>query len=113
MDKEKYTALKDEVQKLFTNDFINELYYPSWVSNPMLVKKKANGKWNTCIDFSNLNDACSKNSYPLPNRSDSGHNVRLRTVVIHGCLFKLQPNSNAWVRPREYNLYDRSKVALL
>ena len=28
--------------------------------------KKANGKWRMCVDFTNLNRACPKNSYPLP-----------------------------------------------
>ncbi|XP_022843425.1 uncharacterized protein LOC111366981 [Olea europaea var. sylvestris] len=30
----------------------------------------ANGKWRVCIDFTDLNEACPKDSYPLP-RSDS------------------------------------------
>ena len=28
--------------------------------------KKANEKWRMCIDFTDLNKACSKDSYPLP-----------------------------------------------
>ena len=28
--------------------------------------KKANGKWRMCIDFTNLNRAYPKDSYPLP-----------------------------------------------
>ena len=27
--------------------------------------KKANAKWRMCVDFTNLNKACSKYSYPL------------------------------------------------
>ena len=41
------------------------MFYPDWLSNPVLVKKK-NGKWRVCIDFTNLNEACPKDSYPLP-----------------------------------------------
>ena len=26
----------------------------------------ANGKWRMCVDFTNLNKACPKDSYPLP-----------------------------------------------
>ena len=47
------------------NGFIREALYPIWVSNPVLVPKP-NGKWRTCVDFSNLNKACPKDSFPLP-----------------------------------------------
>ena len=32
----------------------------------MVVVRKANGKWRMCVDFTDLNKACPKNSYPLP-----------------------------------------------
>ena len=28
--------------------------------------KKANRKWRMCVDFTNLNKACPKDNYPLP-----------------------------------------------
>ena len=40
------------------------MFYPDWLSNPVLVKEK-NGKWRVCIDFTNLNEACPKDNYPL------------------------------------------------
>ena len=39
--------------------------YPEWFSNVVLVKK-ANGKWRLCIDFTDVNRACLKDSFPLP-----------------------------------------------
>ena len=31
-----------------------------------LVLVKANGKWRICVDFTDLNKACLKDSFPLP-----------------------------------------------
>ena len=45
--------------------FIREVHYPEWPANIVLVKK-ANGKWRMCVDFTDLNKACSKDSFPLP-----------------------------------------------
>ena len=28
--------------------------------------KKANGKWRICVDFTDINKMCPKDSYPLP-----------------------------------------------
>ena len=57
-------AIKDEVQKLMAAKFIREVYYPDWLANVVMVKK-ANGKWRMCVDFTDLNKTCLKNSYPL------------------------------------------------
>ena len=48
-----------------TVGFIWEVYYPEWLANVVLVKK-ANGKWRMCIDFTDLNKACPKDSFSLP-----------------------------------------------
>ena len=62
---ERDQAITEEVSKLLTVGFIREMYYPDWLANIVLVKK-ANGKWRMCVDFTNLNKACSKDSFPLP-----------------------------------------------
>ena len=58
-------AVKEEVDKLLKAGFINEARYPDWLANVVMVKK-ANGKWRMCVDFTDLNKACPKDSFPLP-----------------------------------------------
>ena len=58
-------AIAEEVRKLQEASFIREVYYPDWLANVVMVKK-ANGKWRMCVDFTDLNKACPKDSYPLP-----------------------------------------------
>ena len=65
MDPKRYRALKEEVDRLLEIKFIRESNYPQWVANAVLVKKP-NGKWRTCVDFTDLNKACPKDSFPLP-----------------------------------------------
>ena len=62
---EQDNAIKEEVHKLVTAEFIYKVYYPDWLANVVMVKK-ANGKWRIYVDFTDLNKACPKESYPLP-----------------------------------------------
>ena len=39
--------------------------YLEWLAKVVLVKK-VNGKWRLCIDFTDVNRACPKDSFPLP-----------------------------------------------
>ena len=38
--------------------------YPEWLANVVVVPKKGN-KWRVCLDYTDLNDACPKDSFPL------------------------------------------------
>ena len=62
---ERDKAVAEEVRKLLEAGFIQEVYYPDWLANVVMVRKN-NGKWRMCVDFTNLNRACPKDSYPLP-----------------------------------------------
>ena len=58
-------SLKKKVGKLLEIGFVREVQYSDWITNVVMVKK-ANGKWQLCVDFINLNKAYLKDSYPLP-----------------------------------------------
>ena len=62
---ERQKAINEEVGKLLQTGAIREVEYPEWLANVVLVKK-ANGKWWLCIDFTDINKACPKDSFPLP-----------------------------------------------
>ena len=62
---ERQKAINEEVGKLLQAGAIREVEYPEWLANVVLVKKE-NGKWRLCIDFTDINKACPKDSFPLP-----------------------------------------------
>ena len=64
MNAKQCQALNEKVDRLLRANFIRETHYSEWLANPVLMKKK-NGKWGVCIDFTSLNQACHKDSFPL------------------------------------------------
>ncbi|CAJ2671137.1 unnamed protein product [Trifolium pratense] len=62
---DKSEAAEKCVKDLLEANFISEARYTTWLSNVVLVKK-SNGKWRMCCDYTDLNRACPKDSYPLP-----------------------------------------------
>lgn len=65
---ERQKAIDVKIDKLLATDVICEVTYPKWIANVVLVKK-ANEKWRVCVDYTDLNDACPKDPYPLPGSS--------------------------------------------
>ncbi|GMH29943.1 hypothetical protein Nepgr_031786 [Nepenthes gracilis] len=62
---EKLVAICEEVKKLLDARFVREVQYLDWLANVVIVKKNSM-KWRMCIDFTDLNNACPKDSFPLP-----------------------------------------------
>ena len=60
-----YIAINEEVKKLLIAKFIREVHYPEWLANVVIVNK-LNGKCKICIDYTDLNKACPKYSFPIP-----------------------------------------------
>ena len=44
---------------------MREMHYPEWLANVVMVKK-SNRKWRICIDYTDLNKACPKDSFLIP-----------------------------------------------
>ena len=58
-------AIMEEVDKLLAVEFIREVYYPERQAN-VVMAQKSNGEWRMCVDFTNLNKTCLKDSFSLP-----------------------------------------------
>ena len=63
--KEHAEAVREEVMKLKQAGAIKEAFYPEWLANTVVVKKK-NGKWRVRVDFTDLNKACLKDPFLMP-----------------------------------------------
>jgi hypothetical protein len=64
-DEDRRRAIGVELRKLLEAGFIKEVFHPTWLTNPVLVKKN-NGKWRMCVDYTSLNKACPNVPFPLP-----------------------------------------------
>jgi hypothetical protein len=62
---ERQQFIAEEIRKLEAAGLVRGVLHPTWLVNPVVVHK-ANGKWRLCIDFTDLNKACSKDPFPLP-----------------------------------------------
>ena len=60
-----HQVIQAEVDNLLDTGFIREVKYPEWLANVVVVLKKG-GKWRVCVDYTDLNDACPKDSFSLP-----------------------------------------------
>ncbi|KAM1837345.1 hypothetical protein ACFX14_019157 [Malus domestica] len=73
-DVERYEAMNAKVEKLKDIGFVREVNYPTWVANVVLVKKNPTKEslllqkvlWRMCVDYTDLNKGCPKDSFPLP-----------------------------------------------
>lgn len=79
-------VIAKEVDCLLAERFIREAHYLEWLSDVVLVKK-AKRKWQMCVDFTDLNKVCLKDSFPL---------LRIDLIVDStvGHLFWIQPDQD-------------------
>ena len=57
--------IKEEVKKQLKVGFIKPMHQVEWMVNVVPIHKK-DGKVRMCVDFRDLNKACSKDDFPLP-----------------------------------------------
>ncbi|GJR08489.1 reverse transcriptase domain-containing protein [Tanacetum coccineum] len=62
---ERNKEIQEEVAKLVDTRIMKEVHYHSWLSNHTMVKNH-DDNWRMCVDFKDLNKACPKDGYPLP-----------------------------------------------
>ena len=62
---DRHRVIQAEVDNILKAGFIREIKYPEWLANVVVVPKKG-GKWRVCVDYTDLNEACLKDCFPLP-----------------------------------------------
>nr|GEW82284.1 hypothetical protein [Tanacetum cinerariifolium] len=82
---EKSKVVTREVEEWVKVGIVRPVRYPTWISNPVLVK--VDGTWRMCINFKNLNAACPKDYYPLPEidlkvEAVMGHPFKPRDILL-------------------------------
>ncbi|XXG76111.1 hypothetical protein AAC387_Pa08g0534 [Persea americana] len=111
-------ALVEEVQKLLEVEAIKEVHYSQWLTNTVVVKKKTE-KWRVYMDFTNLNKACPKDSFPLPKidqliDATAGHD-RMSFLDAYGRyhqipLYAADQKKTAFITPRGTYCYKLGKT---
>ncbi|GJX62496.1 hypothetical protein Tco_0295396 [Tanacetum coccineum] len=84
-------VVKEEVAEWLKAGIVRRVRYPTWVANPVLVKKP-DGSWRMCIDFKDLNKACPKR--PIPYTRD-----RLEDRIPNGVQVQVLPRRLQGIPP--------------
>lgn len=62
---ERWEFFKKKTATLLKVGHIREVTYPLWLANVVFAPKLPT--WRMCVDYTDLNKACPKDPYPLPN----------------------------------------------
>ena len=104
--KEHAKVVKEEVNKLKQAGAIQKAFYPVWLANTVVVKKKS-GKWRVCVDFTDLNKACHKDPFLVP-RIDQLVNTTFGypRLSFFGCLLGLSLDTTGIAQLRKDCILD-------
>ncbi|RVX02377.1 Uncharacterized protein K02A2.6 [Vitis vinifera] len=100
-------VIRNEIDKLMEAGFIREVAYPDWLANVVVVRQKE-GKWWVCVDYTHLNNACPKDSFPLPRIDQIGGipTVGPRNALFLGCLLRISPDSQCLRLTRKNSIHN-------
>ena len=62
---DRHQIIQTELDNVLATSFIREVKYLEWLANMVVVSKKG-GNWHVCVDYTDLNEACPKDSFPFP-----------------------------------------------
>ena len=62
---DRHQIIQTEMDNLLSAGFIKKVKHPKWLANVVVVPKKGD-KWRVCVDYTDLNEACPKDNFPLP-----------------------------------------------
>ena len=91
---DRHPIIQKEVDNLLRTGFIREVKYPEWLASVVVVPKKG-GKWRVCVDYTDLNEACLKDSFPLPHINQLLIAQLARATVVSGCFLWISLDSHA------------------
>ncbi|XP_031112204.1 uncharacterized protein LOC116016181 [Ipomoea triloba] len=87
LSSERREFVKKETATLLAVGHVREVLYPEWLANVVLAPKPPT--WRMCVDYTDLNKACPKDPYPLPNPDQmvdetAGYGVFCYVVMAFG-----------------------------
>ena len=92
---DRHQIIQIEVNNFMRAGFIREVKYLEWLANVVVVPKTG-GKCRVCVDYTDLNESCPKDSFPL---SCINHIVDASAgpwdTIISGRFLWVPPNSLA------------------
>ena len=104
--------IQTKIDKLLAIGFIKEVKYLDWLANVIVPKK--DWRWWVYVDYTNLNDAYSKDSFPLP-QIDQIVNTTIRHEMLSflDIFFRIPLNPCVPTKQGENNLCHTTRVVLL